>query len=297
VLVGSWTLGMPGSPATFYARLAATVEQSRYDMLFVGDHLFAAGPSVDSLTLAASLAARTERVLIGTGVLQLALREPVATAKQIATIDCLSDGRFVLGVGVGGEFADEWNAAGVPRERRGERLDECLALARSLWSGRPVAHRGPFREVSGVVGSPLPGNPGGPPIWVGGRSDAALRRAARHDGWLAYASSPHRIRATILKLDDLRPREASAFRIGAVVFTNVAGASQQARRNAAQILGKRYGQDFDRFIDAFCAVGSPDAVLERLAEFRAAGVDDLFICPQCPAEEFLDQVEAAEALF
>src|SRR6202012_6277532 len=97
-------------------------EAAGFGSLLVGDPLFAAGPTPDSLALAADLAARTETIRIGTAVLQLGLREPVAAGKQIATIDCLSGGRFILGVGAGGEFADEWAAANVPRADRGHPL-------------------------------------------------------------------------------------------------------------------------------------------------------------------------------
>jgi alkanesulfonate monooxygenase SsuD/methylene tetrahydromethanopterin reductase-like flavin-dependent oxidoreductase (luciferase family) len=296
LLVGSWPLGMPADPSAFYRRLAGLAEEAGFDSLFVGDHLFAAGPNPDALALAADLAARTESVRIGTAVLQLGLREPVAAAKQIATIDCLSGGRFILGVGAGGEFADEWAAADVSRAGRGRRLDEYLSLARQLWSGKPVEHVGEFRTVRNVVGSPLPATPGGPPVWVGGRSDAALQRASRHDGWVAYASSIRRIRASRERLDELLSGQAKTFRIAAVIWTYASADVAAARAGITAVLSTRYRQDFDHLIDAFCAVGPPDAIAERVSQFRAAGVTDVLLCPQCPAEDFLAQVEAVSGL-
>jgi alkanesulfonate monooxygenase SsuD/methylene tetrahydromethanopterin reductase-like flavin-dependent oxidoreductase (luciferase family) len=290
VLVGSWPLGMPGEPAQFYPRLARLVEDAGFDSLFVGDHLFAAGPSVDALALLADISARTSRIDVGTAVLQLALREPVATAKQIATIDMLSRGRVVLGVGVGGEFADEWAAAGVPTAGRGARLDEWLDLAHRLWSGEPVEHRGTLRTVDAVRGSPLPHSAGGPRVWVGGRSDAALCRAARYDGWVAYAVSLRRLRESLSRLRELRGA-GTELRIALVLWTNVARSEDAARESIATVLGTRYRQDFDGFVDAFCAIGEPRAVAERIQAFREAGVTDVLLCPQCPAEEFLGQVE------
>jgi len=295
VLVGSWPFGMPTAPSLFYQRLVSTVEEGGFDSLFVGDHLFAAGPSVDSLALLADIASRSQSLRIGTAVLQLALREPVATAKQLATIDLLSAGRLVLGVGVGGEFTDEWAAAGVPRAGRGRRLDEYLALAKQLWSGLPVDHDGEFRTVHGVVGSPLPTRPGGPPVWVGGRSEAALRRAARHDGWIAYASSIRRIRESLNTLDGL-VGDGRDFRIAVVIWTNIASSSADARASIGSVLGTRYRQDFDHLIDAFCAIGEPGAVSDRVQQFRDAGVTDVLLCPQCPADEFLPQIELLSEL-
>lgn len=291
VLVGSWPLGMPTDPSAFYATLPERVEELGFDALFVGDHLFAAGPSVDALTLAAAFAARTRSLTIGTGVLQLGLREPVAAAKQAATIDCLSGGRFVLGVGVGGEFADEWAAAGVPRESRGRRLDDYLRLAAELWSGKRVEHDGPFTTVHGVVGSPSPGRDGGPLVWVGGRSDAALARAAGHDGWLAYAASPRRVQASVERLIHLRGDVQDGFHIGVVLWTYLADSKEQARSLMARVLSTRYRQDFDRYVDAFCALGTADDVAARVDEFRAAGARFVLCCPQCPADEFIEQVE------
>jgi alkanesulfonate monooxygenase SsuD/methylene tetrahydromethanopterin reductase-like flavin-dependent oxidoreductase (luciferase family) len=296
VLVGSWPLGMPKDPAGFYRRLARLTEDAGFDSLMVGDHLFAAGPNPDSLALAADLAARTETIKIGTAVLQLGLREPVAAAKQIATIDMMSGGRFILGVGAGGEFADEWAAANVPRADRGQRLDEYLELVTQLWSGQPVDHVGKFRTVQGVTGSPLPGRPGGPQIWVGGRSDAALRRASRYDGWVAYAASIRRIRASLEQLGELLGPRREGFRVAAVIWTYASTDVAAARAGIEQVLSTRYRQDFDHFIDAFCAIGPPAAIGERIAQFREAGVTDVLLCPQCPAEDFLDQVEVLNGL-
>jgi alkanesulfonate monooxygenase SsuD/methylene tetrahydromethanopterin reductase-like flavin-dependent oxidoreductase (luciferase family) len=282
---------MPSDAPGFYASLPNRVEELGFDSLFVGDHLFAAGPSVDALTVAASFAARTQTLTIGTGVLQLALREPVAAAKQAATIDCLSGGRFVLGVGAGGEFADEWAAAGVPREKRGLRLDDYLRLAAQLWSGEQVDHEGPFTSVRGLVGSPVPARPGGPPVWAGGRSDAALARAARHDGWLAYASSTKRVRASVERLSGLREEAGGDLGVGVVLWTYVAESVERARSLMARVLSTRYRQDFDRYVDAFCAIGTPDDLAARVAEFRDAGAPFVLCCPQCPADEFIEQVE------
>jgi alkanesulfonate monooxygenase SsuD/methylene tetrahydromethanopterin reductase-like flavin-dependent oxidoreductase (luciferase family) len=282
---------MPADPVSFYAALPRLVEESGFDSLFVGDHLFAAGPSVDAFALAASFAARTSRLTVGTGVLQLAMREPVAAAKQVATIDCLSGGRFILGVGAGGEFADEWAAVGVSREGRGRRLDHHLALAAALWSGETVRHEGEFATVAGVVGSPLPTREGGPPIWVGGRSDAALARAACHDGWLGYAASTRRVRASLDALAARGRTPRDGFRVGVVLWTYAAADATTARERIGELLSRRYRQDFERYVDTFCAVGTPEDIAARAAEFRAAGATDILFSPQCAAEEFLEQVE------
>jgi probable F420-dependent oxidoreductase len=290
ILLGSWPLGMP-EDERFYLRVPRQIEEAGFDLLFVGDHLFAKGPNPDALALLGAVAALTTRVTIGSAVLLLPLRDPVIAAKQAATIDLLSGGRLVLGVGVGGEFEWEWNAMGLPHAGRGRRVDEYLDLMRALWSGKPVDHAGPMRPVTGVTGSPLPSRPGGPPVWIGGRSDTALARAARHDGWCAYAVSPRRMSASIERIAEIRGG-LDDFRVSAVVFTCIDDDEGRARATAGRVLGDRYSQDFDRFLDAFCAVGAPARVAERIAEFRAAGVDDVLLSPQVPAQQFEAQIDA-----
>jgi probable F420-dependent oxidoreductase len=288
VLLGSWPTGLP-TDGGFYASIGRQVEADGYDLLFCGDHLFMHGPNPEAFCVLATYAAVTKRVLIGTGVLLAALRDPVVTAKQVASLDYLSGGRMVFGVGVGGEIEQEWRAAGVSRHDRGRRTDEYLDLMRQLWSGEVVDHHGAFRDVEGVVGSPLPVQAGGPPIWIGGRSDAALRRAAKHQGWCAYAMSPRRLAEGVSRIAELRGGVADC-RISYVLFTVVDSSSSRAREMAGAVLSRRYQQDFQPYLDAICAVGDAAEVRRRVEEYRAAGVDDILLSPQVPADEMSDQL-------
>lgn len=296
VLTGSWPLGMPSAGA-FYRDLATQVEGLGFDLLFAGDHLFMHNPNPEAVTVLSTYAAVTTRVLVGTAVLLPALREPALAAKQLATLDYLSGGRLVVGVGVGGEIEQEWAAMEVPRAQRGARTDEYLSLMAELWSGREVGFSGSFRSVHGVEGSPVPTTPGGPPVWIGGRSDRALQRAARHDGWCAYASSPRRVRLGVERINELREGADDPYRFSCVLFTYVDRSRERAREMAARVLGQRYAQDFDRFIEAFCAVGTAEDLAARVDEYHAAGMQDVLLCPQAPWEEVPEQVDAyAQAL-
>jgi probable F420-dependent oxidoreductase len=178
---------MAGDPAT--ARLLALATQAEdlgYDSLWVGDSLLARTRH-EPLTLLAAAAAVTRRVELGTAVLLPALRNPVVLAHIVATLDQVAEGRLVLGVGIAGDtpaIRAEFAAAGVPFEQRVGRFVHGLDLCRRLWTGDPVTWEGPYWRVEGQSLQPVPFRPGGPPLWVGGSADAALRRAGRrYDGW------------------------------------------------------------------------------------------------------------------
>jgi alkanesulfonate monooxygenase SsuD/methylene tetrahydromethanopterin reductase-like flavin-dependent oxidoreductase (luciferase family) len=166
--------------------LAQRAAGLNFDSIWVGDSLLAR-PRHDPLTLLAAVAARVPRVELGTAVLLPALRNPVVLAHQVATLDQISEGRVILGVGIAADVPNiraEFVAAGVPFEKRVGRLLEGLQLCRKLWTGAPVTWDGRWKIEGGVLG-PLPHRSGGPPIWIAGSLPASLERAGRYfDGWL-----------------------------------------------------------------------------------------------------------------
>jgi len=183
---------MEGRPETGpLLDLAVRAEGLGFDSVWVGDSLLAR-PRHDPLTLLAAAAARTQKVQLGTAVFLPALRNPVVLAHQLATLDQISAGRLVLGVGIASDVPNiraEFAAAGVPFEGRVGRMMEGLRLARALWTGKPVDWEGRWPVEGGVLG-PTPHRPGGPPIWLAGSVRPAFERAARHfDGWFANEAS------------------------------------------------------------------------------------------------------------
>jgi len=251
------------------------------------------------------VAALTRRVRIGPCVYLLALRHPTIAAKMVTSLDVLSGGRVVFGVGVGGEFPKEFEAAGIPHRERGARVNEGIAVCRALWGPSPVSFEGRFTRFADVVFEPKPLQPGGPPIWIGGRSDAALRRAARlGDGWVSYLVTPERFRASLGKIEAFareagRPLEAGrSFEPAHVLFTVVDDDMTAARATAAGFLERQYRQPFDELAKKYCLLGPPDACVERLAEFVAAGVRTFVIYFTVPPARVPDQLErfAAEIM-
>ncbi|WP_246214039.1 LLM class flavin-dependent oxidoreductase [Kitasatospora viridis] len=175
---------------------ALRAEQLGLDYLLMSDHLLASegGANLDPLITLAAVAGATARIRLATSILALPYRHPLVVAQQAAALDVISGGRFTLGVGTGWDPA-EFAALGLEVRHRGARTDEALELLRALWSGPPVTHTGRFTSFDGVVPATAPRAKGGPDIWIGGQSDAALRRALRFgDGWHGGVSTPEQVR-------------------------------------------------------------------------------------------------------
>src|SRR5712672_3006105 len=154
--------------------IVSQIDRCGFDSIWVADHIWYPAAILDPLLMLAQAAVVSRRLLLGTSVYLLPLRHPVPVAKQVATLDHLSEGRFIFGVGVGGEFAKEYEVCGVPHNERGPRLTEAIGILRKLWTGAPVSHEGRYYGAfHDVPMQPPPRQPGGPPIWCGGRSDAA----------------------------------------------------------------------------------------------------------------------------
>jgi probable F420-dependent oxidoreductase len=168
------------------------------------------GDTLEQLTLAAFIAAQTRRLRLVTSVMILPHRPPVLAAKMLATVDVLSGGRLTVGVGVGW-LREEFEALGAPDfDRRGAASDEILTIFKTLWMGAPASFSGEFFRFDEVRCLPAPVQKPHPPIWIGGHSRAALRRAARHgDGWHPVGANP----ASMLGPAELRERIAELRRL------------------------------------------------------------------------------------
>lgn len=253
------------------------------DSLWVGGHLASPNPSPEPLVWLARLAEQSERAAIGTATLVLPWYQPPVAAKQLADIDRASHGRLVVGVGGGGEYPDDFAAAGVPIAERGPRLDESIGLLRRFWTGEPVDHCGPHFRYERLRIHPPPARPGGPPIVVTGRRRAAMRRAAGlGDGWMPYLYSAERYErsvASIRRLAAELKRSLDEYLWMAYVMVSVDSSRHAARERAARFLGVTYSQDFRQFVDRVAVTGTMEDVVGGLAAFVSAGARHLVLLP------------------
>jgi alkanesulfonate monooxygenase SsuD/methylene tetrahydromethanopterin reductase-like flavin-dependent oxidoreductase (luciferase family) len=246
---------MEGRPET--APLLALAERAAglgYDSVWVGDSL-KARPRHDPLTLLAAVAGRLPSLTLGTAVLLPALRNPVLLAHQVATLDQVSEGRFILGVGIARDVPNiraEFAACGVPFEKRVGRMMEGLRLCRALWTGGAVDWDGRW-PLSGGVLAPTPHRPGGPPIWIGGNLPASLQRVGKSfDGWFPNAPDPATFARQWQEVQAIaRAAGRDPSRLSAAMYLTLA-VDEHADRAAARM---------DAFLEGY--YGQPAAILRR----------------------------------
>jgi len=283
-------------------RQARRIEALGFDSLWVGDHVAFHVPIAESLTALAFAAGATERIALGTAVYLLALRHPTHAAKISATLDRLSGGRLVLGVGLGGEFPPEWEAVGVPVAERASRVAEGIPLVRRLWSEDRVAHEGRHFRFGPVTLAPKPaaqradGRPGPPPIWIGGRAPAAMRRIGRlGDGYISHMCAPESYRenlATIAGSAAQAGRGPLDFGAAAFLFTFLEERFEDAHEKAAKLLGMIYARDFREAAKKYCLLGRPEDCLEQMRAFARAGCRHFILAPLSDPEAFAERVAA-----
>lgn len=263
-------LSLPSAQRAAGVRMA---EQAGLDHLGFGDHVsFYGGHGTDGLLACAGALALSDRLAANTAVYLLPLRHPVPVARQVTDLAVLAPGRFVFGVGIGGEDPAEVAAAGVDPRTRGRRMDEALTVLRGLLAGEEVCFQGEFFSLDGVRVLPSPVQP--VPIVVGGRSDAAIARAGRlGDGWFGIWVSPSRYRAALDTAAQAAQDagRAAAQRLDALnVWCGIDDAKQDARGHVAAAMQAFYGLPFERF-ERWSPYGRPEQVAEFLAPYLEAG--------------------------
>jgi alkanesulfonate monooxygenase len=284
------------------------MEELGYDSLWVWDHILLGVdpnfPIVDSLTLLTAIAARTTRIKLSTGILVLPLRNPVLLAKQLSTMDQLSNGRLLMAMAVGW-YKREFDAAGIPFEQRGRIMDDNLEILKRFWMEDKVDGEWTNHKVSAGVMYPKPVQKPRPPLLIGGYVDKVLKRAAeKGDGWLTY----YKPESFAISWEKLRN------------FAAEAGKNPDELMNGAQLpimVGKSrkdvegpmmewLNRDFDIAQGSLSTMdsaimGTVDECVAQLKEHLAVGVQKIIFVPykyqmdQCEiiAKEIIPKLKAA----
>ncbi len=262
---------------------ARAAEDAGYDGVATGEHLFFHGPVAIGFVTLAAAAGATSRIRLISSLTVLPLYPAALAAKLASTLDQVSNGRFDMGVGVGGEHPPEFVAAGVEVTQRGARTDEALALMKQLWSGERVEFDGRFTTVPGLVLDPAPVQPGGPPIWLGGRRPAAIRRAGRFaDVWMPYMYSPEQVASSLGEVRaaaEEAGRDPASVRGAVFCWGGVDDDAETSRREVVEGVSAVYQQDFTKLADRYLLHGDPDRVAARAREYADAGAETLIFSP------------------
>jgi len=289
--------------------LAETVEQAGLDSVWVGDSLVAK-PRMEPLAVLGALAARTNRVRLGTAVLLPALRHPVLLAQTLATVDLISGGRLVIGAGVGGAFNDdqkrEWEAAGVPAKGRGRRFEEIIEMVQGLGSGTPYDFHGRDFDLDSALMRPVPTRPGGIPFLLAchyrAQSRAQIRRAARLGaGIISISDTPEEFSQVVQQVEEKATelgRDPGSLEKTFYLTVNMDPVAAKAEADAVEWLTEYYGANI--WGARWGPFGVPERVAERIAEYVAAGAGTIVVRfasfePEQQLELFMDKVAPAYA--
>ena len=276
----------------FFRQLVALGDEYGYDSIWLSDRVVSQQHSLEPLIALAMVAAYSEKLKFGTSVLQLPLRNPVVLAKEMATLDFLSGGRFLPAVGLGQDDPREYEACGVRKEDRGQRADEALALIRRLWCEGKVTHHGRFYSTNDVTITPRPVQEPCLPIWIGGRSKAAQRRVGRlGDGWLVSAASPQEVNdgtEVVFSTAAEHGRQIEEDHIGVLVGFFIASNMEEAAAVAEPyIIRQRPELPFTQY----SALGTPEQVRCTIENYLKMGASKFVVRPLCSPERAIQQLE------
>ena len=268
------------------AQDAQAAEKLGYQFVSTGEHIFFHGPTNNGLIALAAAAGATQSIKLMSAITLVPLYPPALLAKQIATLDSVSNGRFNLGVGVGGEFPQEFEASGVPVQERGARTNEALDIIQRLMTETGVSYRGRFTTMNDVTLYPRPIQQPYPPIWISGRTDAAMKRCAKFgDGWLPYMYTPERLAESLLKIQTFATAidRQTPVKPGLFIFFAVHSDRQTAIKMATDRLSLQYNQDFSQLVGKYALAGTPDDCVQRLREYADAGAQTIILNSACPS--------------
>ncbi len=278
VSVGLGLMEFPFAGAREYWRWVDLCEAGGVNSIWQTDRLLSREPMLECMSVMAALAGRTRRIKFGMNVVSLALRDPVLLAKQCATIDVLSEGRLLPAFGIGSPRAPEWAALHIDTRTRGRRSDEALEVIGRLWREASVDFTGEHFRLTGASILPKPVQ-AELPMWIGGGSEAAIRRTARlGTGWLGgpeTAAEAGKVVAAIRAALTETGRSIDEDHYGASFPFHFGAAADPILERPMQAYEKRTGRD----PHGYFAVGDAETIVARIAEYIDAGVSKFVLRP------------------
>ena len=287
-------------PVVPIPEFARTIEDSGYDSLWVTEGLVNEMPALDIMLALGAFVQHTQRLTVGTCVVLAPLRNPAVLAKETATLDFLSGGRVVLGVGVGGSSnsrMDAFSVCGVDPRQRGAMTDEMLEIMTKLWTAVPVSHKGRFHSFENIEMGPAPVQKPHPPVWTGGEAEGVLRRAARwcqgfvpsNPGVQEYARMWERIEVYA----DKYGTDASKITKAVHLYVSMGESQAEALERVRVTLAKRYGFEPHLPDPRAILVGTPDDCAQTIEDHMKLGVTHFVLNAARP----LPEVKADYELF
>ena len=271
--------------------LVDACEALEVDSLWLSDRLVSSALSFEPITFLSYVAGRLKKMKLGTSTLVLPTRNPIVLAKELATLDFLSRGRLFPAFGLGGDESRDLQAVGVNRKERAARADEMIVLMRRLWTEENVTFEGKFYSVQNAAITPRPWQTNGLPIWIGGRSQAAMRRTGRlGDGWLVSSVTPLEVEAgmkTIRSYASEAGRQVPEDHYGALIPFCFAANDEEA----FEVAGSSVRPRADVSVREFTAFGNPDQVRAKVQAYIAAGTTKFVLRPCGPFEGWRGQIE------
>jgi probable F420-dependent oxidoreductase len=285
IRLGFGLVNYPFENARGFFRWVEMLEASGVDSVWQSDRLISTDPYLESLSALASLAGCTEKIKFGMNAIVAPLRDPLVLAKQCATIDYLSGGRLLPMFGVGYPKAAEWGATGRDSAHRGSKANEMFELMARLWSEESVDFEGKFYQYRNATIAPRPVQQ--PlPLWIGGNSDAAIKRTARlGTGWIGGIASPEEVSRAIAGIrteSERLGRSIDLDHYGASLAYRIGSPSDDAVVNSPFVARTGIGEEMD--LNPLFCIGSAQTVIERLREYIAAGASKFVLFPIASGE-------------
>ncbi len=269
------------------SEFARRAEDMGYGRVAMGEHIMDGNPprpTLLNLPAMAAAAGATRSLRVMTGIVIAPLYHPVTLAKLVTSVDQVSGGRLDFGIGISGQRGTkiEFDAVGVNVHTRGRRTDEMLQVMKRLWTEEHVSHHGDFFDFDDVTLLPFPAQEPYPPVWVSGRSDAAMRRAAvMGDGWYPYLFTVRRIKASnemVRQFAAEAGRDLSGFRWGLNQPTAISSDVSEAMALAVSNIGERYvtpERSAEDLAQALCIAGTPEDCIKAVEDRIAVGVEHI----------------------